>query len=112
MMHFWCTNRFLISFSDRSSLCPVLFNVVHVVRCCFPRPIVLRRLLSDLARMQPDSGVVLSAACEAAGRAMSPTSLVHAVLRVEQLMTAGKPRTRLAKPIAVDTDDIGRVLTV
>lgn len=35
------------------------------------------------------SGVVLSAACVAAGRAMSSTSLIHAVLRVEQLMTAG-----------------------
>ncbi|CAM9296426.1 unnamed protein product [Ectocarpus sp. 12 AP-2014] len=35
------------------------------------------------------AGVVLSAVCVAAGRAMSPTSLVHAVLRVEQLMTAG-----------------------
>ena len=34
--------------------------------------------------------MVLSAACVAAGRAMSPTSLVHAVLRVEQLMTAGE----------------------
>lgn len=36
------------------------------------------------------AGVVLSAACVAAGRAMSPSSLVHAVLRVEQLMTAGR----------------------
>lgn len=36
-----------------------------------------------------DAGVVLSAVCVAAGRAMSPSSLVHAVLRVEQLMTAG-----------------------
>lgn len=36
------------------------------------------------------AGVVLSAACVAAGRPMSSTSLVHAVLRVEQLMTAGK----------------------
>ncbi|CAB1121170.1 FK/GFPP [Ectocarpus sp. CCAP 1310/34] len=35
------------------------------------------------------AGVVLSVVCVAAGRAMSPTSLVHAVLRVEQLMTAG-----------------------
>eukprot|EP00903_Cladosiphon_okamuranus_P018207 g16748.t1 len=35
------------------------------------------------------AGAVLSAACVAAGRAMSPSSLVHAVLRVEQLMTAG-----------------------
>jgi len=35
-------------------------------------------------------GVVLSAACVAAGRAMSSGSLVHAVLRVEQLMTAGE----------------------
>lgn len=38
------------------------------------------------------AGVVLSAACVAAGRAMSPSSLVHAVLRVEQLMTAGTVR--------------------
>ncbi|CAM9908431.1 unnamed protein product, partial [Hapterophycus canaliculatus] len=35
------------------------------------------------------AGVVLSAVCVAAGRAMSSSSLVHAVLRVEQLMTAG-----------------------
>lgn len=39
-----------------------------------------------------NAGVVLSAACVAAGRAMSSTSLIHAVLRVEQLMTAGEGR--------------------
>lgn len=43
------------------------------------------------------AGVVLSAACVAAGRAMSPSSLVHAVLRVEQLMTAGASM-RVASP--------------
>lgn len=49
------------------------------------------RLIPDLV-----AGVVLSSVCVAAGRAMTRTSLVHAVLRVEQLMTAGKDLSNVA----------------
>lgn len=48
-----------------------------------------------------NAGVVLSAACVAAGRSMSSKSLVHAVLRVEQLMTAGEFSDRLIRRLMI-----------
>ena len=57
-----------------------------------PTTYVLIRPGPIITSFRSHAGVVLSAACMAAGRVMSSTSLIHAVLRVEQLMTAGDHR--------------------